>query len=269
MKNLFLFFLLLWSTSLWAQSLEGEWHGQLFDDSGEAVNYLNISIEEQDGKLAATRKKLNPKTNTWEPVKGTTQFINAKGNAIYTQISNGDKWAESEVFMLSYISPKKMEVVWVNQVNNADVAYNKVATKLGSGYLEPFFNGKIYENLSIGGTSTNRVSIDKVEVAESVTIVTFSYHNTSFEPVMMRLAKPGFSGAFFITPPDRSRKFNIVDKANIAYEPDNTTVPPNSYHTFKIYFEPIPDSLNNFSILEGNPQLQSGREWNFYDIQLK
>lgn len=269
MKNLLFVFLFLAGPHLSAQSIVGQWHGQLFDNSGEAINYLNISIEKKDGELIAIRKKLNTKTNTWEPIKGNVQFVSAKTNAIFTQIGNGDKWAESEVFMLSYVSSKKMEVVWVNQVNNADVPYNKVWTKLGSGYLEPFFNGKIYENLSIGGTSTNRVSIDRVEVADLVTIVTFSYHNTSFEPVMMRLTKPGYSGAYYITPPDRSHKYQIVDKDNIAYEPDNTTVPPNSYHTFKIYFEPIPDSLNSFSILEGNPKLQSGKEWNFYDIQLK
>lgn len=269
MKKLILFFLTLFSSSLVAQSLEGEWHGQLFDKSGEVITYLNIEILKKEGELTAVQKKLNPQTNTWEPQKGEVQFTIAKNNAILTQITNGDKWSESEVVMLSYVSERKLEAIWINQVNNTKALENKVWTKLGSGYLEPFLNGKIYENLSIGGTSTNRVSIDKVEVAESATVITFSYHNTSFEPVMMRLTKPGYSGAYYITPPDRSHKYLIIDKDNIAYEPDNTTVPPNSYHTFKIYFEPLPDSLESFSILEGDPQIQSGKEWNFYDIRLK
>ena len=108
-----------------------------------------------------------------------------------------------------------------------------------------------------------------MEIAEKITVITFSYHNTSFEQVMMRLSKPGEKGAYYITPPDRSKKYYIVDKDNIAFEPDNTLVAPNSYHTFKIYFQPLPDSLKSFSILEGDPEMQSGKEWNFYDIQLK
>lgn len=269
MKKLSTLFLILFSTTLAAQSLVGEWHGQLIDNSGEVINYLNISITKKEGKLVATQKKLNPQTNKWELQKGNIQFTTANNNAILSKISNGDKWSESEVIMLSYISERKLEAIWVNQVNNMKANQNKVWTKLGSGYLEPFLNGTVYKNLSIGGTSTNRVSIDEVEVAESATVITFSYHNTSLEPVMMRLTKPGYSGAYYITPPDRSHKYPIVDKDNIAYEPDNTTVPPNSYHTFKIYFEPIPDSLESFSILEGDPQIQSGKEWNFYDIRLK
>ena len=86
---------------------------------------------------------------------------------------------------------------------------------------------------------------------------------------MMRLAKPGAPGAYYITNIDRSKKYYIVDKDNIAFEPDNTLVTPNSFHTFKIYFEAVPESLNSFSILEGDPEMQSGKEWNFYDIQLK
>ncbi|MCB0497665.1 MAG: hypothetical protein KDC79_16090 [Cyclobacteriaceae bacterium] len=269
MKKLVLIACIFGTPFLYAQSMEGEWHGKLLDENGEIINYLNISIENSDGRLHAIRKKLNPKTDNWEPVAGDTQFVSANNNAILTQISKGDKWSESDVFLLSYISEKKISVIWVNQVNNSGTPYNKVITKTGTGYLEPFYNGKIYENLSIGGTSTNRVSIDRVEVADPATIVTFSYHNTSLESVMMRLTPPGFSGAYYITPPDRSRKYTIVDKDNIAYEPDNTVVAPNSYHTFKIYFEPIPDSLKSFSILEGDPQIQSGKEWNFYDIQLK
>lgn len=85
----------------------------------------------------------------------------------------------------------------------------------------------------------------------------------------MRLSKPDEVGAYFITTTNRSKKYYLIDKDNIEFEPDNTLVRPNSYHTFKIYSEPIPTSLTQFSILEGNPELQSGKEWNFYDIQLK
>ena len=269
MKHLFFATLFLNCLFLNAQPLTGDWHGQILDENGEVINYLNITIISKGDELIAIPKVLNKETNAWEPDKRKSEFTAVKNNAVLSRISNGKKWAESDVYLLSYVSPRKIEVTWVNQVNNTDSSDNKVWTKLGNGYLEPFLNGTIYKNLSIGGTSTNRVSIDQVEVAETTTIITFSYHNTSYEPVMMRLSKPGFSGAFYITTTDRLHKYQIMDKDNIAYEPDNTTVAANSYHTFKIYFEPIPDSLTTFSILEGDPELQSGKEWNFYDIRLK
>lgn len=269
MKQLIFTILFLQSYFLQAQHLTGDWHGQILDENGEVINYLNITIVSKGNELIAIPKKLNTETNTWEPDKRKMEFIAVENNAILSRVSQGKKWAESEVYLMSFVTPRRIEVTWINQVNNTDTPANKVWTKMGNGYLEPFLNGKIFKNLSIGGTSTNRVSIDQVEVAKTATVITFSYHNTSYEPIMMRLSKPDFEGAFYITTTNRSKKYQIIDKDNIAYEPDNTTVPANSYHTFKIYFEPIPDTLTTFSILEGDPKFQSGQEWNFYDIRLK
>ena len=269
MKNLLTLLLTFCTTVLWAQSLLGTWHGKILDANGQAVKYINVSIKDHHGKLEATLRKYDKTVNMWvDTHEGSLAFISDDKNAILSQIQEKNKIIESNVFMFSYISSKRIAIDWVNQINNID-SQEIVLTKKGTGFLEPFLGGKVYENLSIGGTSTNRVSIDKVEIAKELTVITFSYHNTSFEQVMMRLTKPGENGAYYITPPDRSKKYYIINKDNIAYEPDNTLVPPNSYHTFKIYFEPLPETLTSFSILEGEPELQTGKEWNFYDIQLK
>ena len=269
MKNLLVLLLTLYTTFLWGQSLKGDWHGKILDVNGEALTYINISITNVNGKFEASLRKYDKTLNKWVDSKeGNLAFISDEKNAILSQIQEKNQIVESNVFMFSYISSKRIAIEWVNQINNIN-SQEIVLTKNGAGFLEPFLNGKIYENLSIGGTSTNRVSIDKVEIAKEQTVITFSYHNTSFEQVMMRLTKPGENGAYYITPLDRSKKYYIINKDNIAYEPDNTLVAPNSYHTFKIYFEPLPETLTSFSILEGDPEHQTGKEWNFYDIQLK
>lgn len=269
MKKLVTLVLVLSSSLSISQSLKGIWHGKIYDFNGDAVKYINVSIDGEGKKLVGTLRNYNKADDIWQAQDtGVNEFLNVNDNAILSVIDVNSRNTESNVFLFSYVNSKRLAVEWVNQINNLDTSSN-VLTKQGSGYLEPFFNGTIYESLSIGGTSTNRVSIDKVEIADELTVITFSYHNTSFEQVMMRLSKPGETGAYYITPPDRSKKYYIVDKDNIAFGPDNTLVAPNSYHTFKIYFEPLPDSLKSFSILEGNPEMQSGKEWNFYDIQLK
>lgn len=269
MKQLFVFFLVLQSSMLFAQPLKGIWHGKLNDNNGNVIKYVNISIEGEAKNLKGIIREYDKKENKWMPINGiNTEFITSYKNGILSTINEQNVKTESSVFLFSYINNKRIAVEWVNQINYSDSSKN-IITKQGTGFLEPFLNGDIYESLSIGGTSTNRVSIDKVEIAKELTVITFSYHNTSFETVMMNLSVPGTLGAYYITPPDRSQKYNIVDKDNIAYSPENTLVAPNSFHTFKVYFEPIPDSLSSFSILEGAPELQSGKEWNFYDIQLK
>ena len=269
MRKLLLLLLILPSSILFAQPLKGVWHGKIYNTYGEAIKYINVTIDGEGKNLIGTLRTYDKKKAQWiVDDKGLSEFVSTNNNAILSKIEEVNKNTESNVFLFSYINSKRIAVEWVNQLNNSDSLKN-VASKQGTGFLEPFLNGKIYESLSIGGTSTNRVSIDKVEIAKEVTIITFSYHNTSFEEVMMRLAKPGAPGAYYITNIDRSKKYYIVDKDNIAFEPDNTLVTPNSFHTFKIYFEAVPDSLNSFSILEGDPEMQSGKEWNFYDIQLK
>ncbi len=269
MKKLLLLLVLLPSSVLLAQPLKGVWHGKIYNMQGEAIKYINVSIDGEGKNLVGALRTYDKTKEQWiADDKGLSEFISANKNAILSKIEKVNRSTESNVFLFSYINSKRVAVEWVNQLNNADSSKN-VTSKQGTGFLEPFLNGKIYESLSIGGTSTNRVSIDKVEIAKEVTVITFSYHNTSFEEVMMRLAKPGVPGAYYITNTDRSKKYYIVDKDNIAFEPDNTLVTPNSFHTFKIYFEAIPDSLKSFSILEGDPEMQSGKEWNFYDIQLK
>ncbi len=269
MKKLLVLFLILPSSVLFAQPLKGIWHGKIFNTYGEAIKYINVSINGEGKNLVGTLRTYDKKKQQWvADDNDLSEFVSTHKNAILSKIEIVNRNTESNVFLFSYINSKRIAVEWVNQINNSDLTKN-VASKQGTGFLEPFLNGKIYESLSIGGTSTNRVSIDRVEIAKEVTIITFSYHNTSFEQVMMRLAKPGAPGAYYITNTDRSKKYYIVDKDNIAFEPDNTVVSPNSFHTFKIYFEAIPDSLKSFSILEGDPKMQSGKEWNFYDLQLK
>lgn len=269
MKKLVTIFLAIYSSFAFAQPLKGVWHGKIYNYYGEAIKYINVAIDGEGKNLVGTLRTYDKKSESWiAEDKGKSEFISTYQNAILSNIREDNKITESNAFLFSYVNSKRIAVEWVNQKNNADSSGN-VLSKQGTGFLEPFFGGKIYESLSIGGTSTNRVSIDKVEIAHKVTVITFSYHNTSFEQVMMRLSKPGDPGAYYITPPDRSKKYYIVDKDNIAFEPDNTLVAPNSYHTFKIYFEGLPSSLKSFSILEGSPEMQSGKEWNFYDIQLK
>lgn len=269
MKALITVFFVLYSMLLIAQPLQGIWHGKIYNNNGEAIKYINISIQEEGPNLIGIMRIYDKNEEQWVADRnGISEFVNISKNAILTNICEKNKYTESNVFLFSYITSKRMAVEWVSQLNYSDSS-RIVSSKKGTGFLEPFLNGKIYENLAIGGTSTNRVSIDRVEIAKEVTLITFSYHNTSFETVMISLAKPGNKGAYYITPPDRSKKYYIIDKDHIAFGPDNTIIVPNSYHTFKIYFEAIPESLKTFSILEGDPELQSGKEWNFYDIQLK
>lgn len=267
MRRIYTLFFILHSSFLIAQPLKGIWHGKIYDTNGVVVKYINVSIQgEGDNLIGIIRKYDDAK---WMAVdEGKSKFISSKNNAILSNIAEQSKSSESNVYMFSFISSKRIKVEWISQLNNLP-SKNNVIAKRGTGFLEPFLDGKIYETLSIGGSSTNRVSIDKVEIAKEVTVITFSYHNTSVEQVMMRLSKPGAPGAYYITPTDRSKRYYIINKDNIAFEPDNTLVDPNSYHTFKIYFEAIPETLTSFSILEGDPGMQSGKEWNFYDIQLK
>lgn len=269
MKKLLFVFLFFQYSLLIAQPLKGIWHGKIYNTYGEAIKYINVSIEGEGKNLIGILRTYDKNQKKWVANDdGLIEFVSTYKNAILSSIYENNNHTESNVFLFSYINSKRIAVEWVSQINDSNSSRN-VISKQGTGFLEPFLDGNIYESLSIGGTSTNRVSIDKVEIAKEVTVITFSYHNTSFDQVMMRLSKPGDPGAYYITPANRSKKYYIVDKDNIAFEPDNTLVPPNSYHTFKIYFEPIPDSLKSFSILEGDPKMQSGKEWNFYDLQLK
>lgn len=269
MRRILVVFFILHSSLLIAQPLKGIWHGKIYNYNGEAVKYINVSIEGAGNDLIGVIRKYDADNNNWVAEnKGISEFASSEHNAILSNLSKQENSTESNVYMFSFINPKRIAIEWVSQLNNFKT-HGQVISKQGTGFLEPFLDGKIYESLSIGGTSTNRVSIDKVEIAKEVTVVTFSYHNTSFEQVLMRLSKPGDAGAYYITSTDRSKKYYIIDKDNIAFEPNNTLVAPDSYHTFKIYFEAIPASLTSFSILEGDPKVQSGKEWNFYDIQLK
>ncbi len=269
MKKLIAIFFILQASIVVAQPLKGVWHGKIYNTYGEAIKYINVSIDGEGKNLVGTLRNYDKEHAKWiADDDGVIEFVSTYKNAIMSKIYEKNNHTESNVFLFSYINSKRIAVEWVNQINYADPS-KSVLSKQGTGFLEPFLDGKIYESLSIGGTSTNRVSIDKVEIAKEVTVITFSYHNTSFDQVMMRLSKPGEPGAYYITPTDRSKKYYIVDKDNIAFGPDNTLVAPNSYHTFKIYFEPIPGSLKSFSILEGDPKMQTGKEWNFYDLQLK
>ncbi len=269
MKTLFLIFLILLSNISIAQELIGVWHGKIYDDNNEPTIYVNIVFNEGKSEPSAALRYFNKSTKQWvNQMHDKISYLSSNTSGILSTIDSKEKSTKSNVYLFSFIDAKRIAVEWISKVDDSNNADN-LATKKGSGYLEPFYNGKIYENLSIGGSSTNRVSIDKIEIAKEVTIITFSYHNTSHEQVLMRLSKPGEMGAYYITPADRSKKYYLVDKDNIAFEPENTLVRPNSYHTFKIYFEPLPESLTSFSILEGAPEQQTGKEWNFYDLQLK
>ncbi len=267
MKPLFYAYLLLIANVTLAQIPLGVWHGKLYNTRGSTVKYISVRFTQSNNQPDCELLNFNRATNEWEVLPTTQSTYAQQGtNGVLSTVSERNGATTSEVLLFSSVTNKRLHVAWVQQLNEEK---DGVSMAYAEGYLAPYLGGKIYENLSIGGTSTNRISIDKVEVAEKVTVVTFSYHNTSHEQVLMRLAQPGSPGAYYITPPDRSQKYYIVDKDNIAFEPDNTAVPPNSYHTFKIYFEAIPATLTNFSILEGDPGMQTGQEWNFYDIQLK
>ena len=269
MKTILSIFLLLIASFLVAQPISGIWQGKIYDTNNEPIKFINVAFSSADVTTFATLREFDKATNKWVDINNLkTKFIGTPTGGVLSSVFTKDSVTDSEAFIFSFINSKRIEVEWLSQLTSMKKDPS-VITKKGSGFLEPFYNGIVYEHLSIGGTSTNRVSIDKVEIAKVVTIITFSYHNTSFDQVLMRLSKPGEVGAYYITSTDRSKKYHLIDKDNIAFEPNNTLVRPNSFHTFKIYFEPIPESLKSFSILEGDPELQSGKEWNFYDIQLK
>jgi len=269
MKVILSIFLITSSSIVGAQMLTGIWHGKIYDNNNEPTTYVNVSFNESEDQQIAHIRYFDKSSQEWlEQKHDKINYISLNSLGILSILDAKEKSTESKIYLFSFIDAKRVAVEWISQIKDLNDSDNLLIKK-GFGYLEPFYNGKIYENLSIGGTSTNRVSIDKVEIAKEVTVVTFSYHNTSFDQVLMRLSKPGEVGAYYITPADRSKKYYITDKDNIAFEPDNTLVRPNSYHTFKIYFEPLPETLTSFSILEGNPETQTGKEWNFYDIQLK
>jgi hypothetical protein len=250
---------------------EGEWFGLIYDDEGEQTNYLRLTVNYDGSYFIPYSYGYDSDTEEWYEREFIFEDFNVnRNNAQYTWMNYGGVWSETQTYFLSMVNNNEIEMIWVRQVNNEqENGNNEVWSVQGTGTLERVGGGRVYTNPFVGGRSNQNINIDMIEVTDEYTIVTFTYDNSGSTTMTMRLYEPGKKGAYYLTTSDRSSNFELIKKDGITYYPEDTTLPAGESITFVCYFEPLPDDIEVITILEGLPEVQSGNEWNFYDVKLK
>lgn len=113
--SLFSLLLIATSVSLHAQSkFEGYWAGTLKTADGDNIAII-LKITNGVAK-EYNYDKDQKKLVAYEPDKEVTNW--QRNNLCFTWMNQGGVWTETQTYMLSYLSGKKLSAIWIRQVNN-------------------------------------------------------------------------------------------------------------------------------------------------------
>lgn len=126
--------------------------------------------------------------------------------------------------------------------------------------LETF--GQVYNYPTCYSQKEKNLIISSITRNTYSAIIEFEYTRSESTGIYIYLSPPNSSGAYFIKANDK--KYSLVSTNGIGNKDGITAA--YSYKTIKFSatFEPIPETLKEFDLIEGN----SG-SWNFYGIKLK
>lgn len=93
--------------------LDGVWTGIVYhDDDGYP---MEVRIEIRGNRVI----QYFGNNGEWEPVEPDEDYyINNRNNFVYLWVAKGGVWSETQVYSLSFINEKTMNVVWMRHVNN-------------------------------------------------------------------------------------------------------------------------------------------------------
>ncbi|MCB0835059.1 MAG: hypothetical protein KDE26_01280 [Bacteroidetes bacterium] len=129
--------------------------------------------------------------------------------------------------------------------------------------------GKLYKSPPVGATSHNYITIESIRITQSSTYVNFKVVNREGKSYFVSLAPRDIEKAtFMITDRTGSKKntFKMVNVSGISLYPQTSRLDPQTAILFTIEFPKIPDTMGYINIVEGS--LQTGLEWNFYNVDL-
>ena len=176
---------------------EGDWFGYIMNDKGDTSTYLKLRIEDDGGYFLPYSYSYNSENGNWDERSFDHEDFNiVRNNAVYQWMNSGGTWSESQTYHLSRINSDQLEMLWIRQVNNIKDGDNEVWFVRGSGKLKREEKGNTYTDVFVGGKSNQNILIDRVEVTDDFTAVTFTYNNGNDSGTSVRLFEPGTNGDF-------------------------------------------------------------------------
>lgn len=169
-----------------------------------------------------------------------------------------------EVFNIVKTQPgNSIVVLWSN--NNTRYTEGKGIF----GYGE--FTGKgskVYtgSKLVVGGQSLDYIKIEKVELRNDATLVTFVVTNKTSQTINGTFHQPGHPTAFYITNASRTIRYEL--KSADVTLPHAVSVLPSSFKKVTLFFQPLPADMKLINIFEGGSP-ENTNLWKFYDLLLK
>lgn len=100
-------------SSAQSRKFDGYWFGTIATSGDNEVEFIlkiennvahQMTYSEDDG------------LQMYELAKESTQYL--RNNICYTWLNMGGAWTETQTFMLSYLNPEELQLLWIRQVNN-------------------------------------------------------------------------------------------------------------------------------------------------------
>jgi len=93
--------------------LNGVWIGVVYHDDDSYA--MEIKIEIQNNRVIQYFNN----NGRWEPVEPDEDYyIYNRNNFVYLWVNKGGVWSETQIYSLSFINERTLNVIWVRHVNN-------------------------------------------------------------------------------------------------------------------------------------------------------
>ncbi len=254
----------LFCITLFSQDADfsGTWIGTIQDNEGEDITYLAVEI---DGTEVTQYYYDSDEELYKEYTFDVQEFFVHRNNALYFWMNQGGVWSETQSYHLSMINPNKIKMLWTRQVNNIEENGDNESWEVkGTGFLERPGGESVYNEPFVQAQSSDFFTIKKIEKTDEHTLVTLVWANESDSNTSGTFHAPGTESAMYITPQDRSARYELQRIEGIT-PGELTTLEPGDSYEVNLYFEPI-DDITVFDIIEPG---EVGYTWNFYGVLLK
>ncbi|GAB3502548.1 OmpA family protein [Emticicia fontis] len=143
------------------------------------------------------------------------------------------------------------------------------------------FGQTITHTPEIDDQVTYDTDIEKVELRDEFTIISFTYHYTNRRsqnynfPIPLPNQKQQTSTATISINPKsylngNGKRFKYIKSTGIPELPDSKPVSPGQVYRFTVYYERLDPGIELFNLIEGkNSPEQTLQFWNFYGVHIK
>ena len=133
-----------------------------------------------------------------------------------------------------------------------------------------WIGSKVFKNVEWSAASQSYISIERIEINQSSTLVTMRVTNPTIRSADVCIADRAREGSFYLTDYSGSRASKIRFKGllgeNMTECPDLSKIGSGKALVFVMEFEKVPDDIGYVNLIEGSRM--DGNQWNFYKIDL-